>query len=313
MDTRVEGQGAAALSASHLSFRYGPVQAVKDVTFSVPEGETLAVLGPNGAGKSTLLSLLLGLLSPGEGNAQIFGRPAAEAVADGWVGAMLQERNLPSLVTGKNLLQYMGRLYPRALKWDEAADLAGITEFVNRSVDRLSGGQRRRIQFAIALASRAPVIFLDEPTEGMDVEARANLWTQFKSARDGGIGRTLIFTTHDLTEADRYADRILIMAQGEKVALDTPLSLKRSMTGSRVRFEGPPDLDLLSFSGQLGVEVVLLGGTRYEAIGEDSDRILRDLMNLGPRFSAFDVAKSSLEDVFRSLVAAGEMKEADKK
>ena len=204
--------------------------AVKAIDLSIGAGETVALLGPNGAGKSTTIDMLLGLTRPDRGIMSLLDRPPAQAVADGLVSAMLQAGALIRDVTPRELLTMMASLHPNSLGVQETLELTGLTEIADRRTHKLSGGQSQRVRFALALVSDPAVLVLDEPTVGMDVEARRDFWTSVREF--AARGKTVIFATHYLDEADAYADRVVLMAHGRVVA-DGPTSEIRSRVGSR--------------------------------------------------------------------------------
>jgi ABC-2 type transport system ATP-binding protein len=232
----------AAVQLNGLRKSYGEVRAVDGVDLSIAQGSMVALLGRNGAGKSTLLSLLLGLLSPDAGQARLFGREPEQAIRDGLVGAMPQEGGLIARVTVRELIGFVAGTYPRPLPLAEVLRLTQLTELAGRRVDKLSGGQAQRVRFAMAIAGDPSLIVLDEPTAALDVDARRQLWTVIGDW--AAQGKTVLFSTHYLEEADRYADRIVIVAAGRVAADGRGDQLKR--------LTGTADLD--------GAFVALTGG-----------------------------------------------------
>jgi ABC-2 type transport system ATP-binding protein len=223
---RTEGPASSRPVASleAVTRRYGSITAVDGVSLAVYRGQTVAFLGPNGAGKTTAVELLLGLLKPDEGEARLFGGPPAEAVASGLVGAMLQDAGLPSGATVAELIGLMQALYPDPLDLPEALRLADLEEVADRQVQRLSGGERQRVRLALALAGNPELLILDEPTAALDVEARRAFWARARDSVAGG--RTLLFATHRLEEADAVADRAVVVARGRLVADGSPAEIK---------------------------------------------------------------------------------------
>jgi len=206
------------------------VHAVKAIDLSIGAGETVALLGPNGAGKSTTIDMLLGLTRPDRGTISLLDRPPAQAVGDGLVAAMLQAGALIRDVTPRELLTLMASLHRNSLGVQETLELTGLSEIADRRTHKLSGGQSQRVRFALALVSDPAVLVLDEPTVGMDVEARRGFWASVREF--AARGKTVIFATHYLDEADAYADRVVLMAHGRVVA-DGPTSEIRGRVGSR--------------------------------------------------------------------------------
>jgi ABC-2 type transport system ATP-binding protein len=223
--TRPGAVPPAAVRLTGLRKSYGAVRAVDGVDLSIAQGSTVAVLGRNGAGKSTLLSLLLGLLPPDAGEARLFGQSPERAIRDGLVGAMPQEGGLIARVTVRELIGFMAGAYPRPLPLAEVLRLAQLTELAGRRVDKLSGGQAQRVRFAMAIAGDPRLLVLDEPTAALDVDARRQLWAVIRDWADQG--KTVLFSTHYLEEADRYADRIVMIAGGRVVADGRGDQLKR--------------------------------------------------------------------------------------
>jgi ABC-2 type transport system ATP-binding protein len=204
-----------------VSFSYGRTQALTEVSFVVPEGQTVALLGSNGAGKSTTVDLMLGLRKPRSGTVTVLGGRPEDAVAKGRVGAMLQTGGLPQDATVTDVVDLARRLYGKRRSLKELLDLAGLAEVSRRKTDALSGGQKQRVRFAVALAGRPDLLFLDEPTVALDFRARRQFW---KAVKDQG--NTVVFATHYLDEADAYADRVIVIDRGHVVAEGTPEQIK---------------------------------------------------------------------------------------
>ncbi|SMD13577.1 ABC transporter ATP-binding protein [Kibdelosporangium aridum] len=204
-----------------VSYRYGSVQALTEVSFTVPSGQTVALLGANGAGKSTAVDLLLGLKRPNTGTVTVLNGSPQDAVANGRVGAMLQSGGLPTDSTVKEVVDLACRLYGKRRTSKEVLDLAGLTELQRRKVDALSGGQAQRVRFAVAMAGRPELLFLDEPTVALDFKSRRQFWRAVKEE-----GNTVIFATHYLDEADEYADRVIVIDQGRVIADGSPKVIK---------------------------------------------------------------------------------------
>ncbi|WP_371529463.1 ABC transporter ATP-binding protein [Streptomyces sp. NBC_01283] len=288
-----------AVAFTSVGKAFGPLRAVDGVDLEIRRGETVALLGRNGAGKSTTISLLLGLDDPDTGRVELFGGPPEDAVRTGKVGAMLQEGRLVSRVTVRELVSFVAGRYPAPLPVGEALALAGIEELAGRRVDKLSGGQTQRVRFAVALAGDPALIVLDEPTAALDVEARQTFWTSMRAyARRG---HTVLFSTHYLEEADRHADRILVMDHGRIVADGSGEQVKRSAGGSTVSFDlaghGTEGLTLLP-----GVVSVEVRGDRARLRTRDSDATVIALAELGA-IRGLEVAAASLDEAFLALTA----------
>src|ERR1043165_9414974 len=233
-----------------VSYRYGSVQALTDVSFTVPSGQTVALLGANGAGKSTTVDLLLGLKRPGSGTVTVLGGPPHDAVTRGRVGAMLQTGGLPADSTVREIVGLACGLYGGRRTVADVLDLAGLREVGRRKVDALSGGQAQRVRFAVAMAGKPELLFLDEPTVALDFKARRQFWRSvragkpellfldeptvaldFKARRQfwrsvRAEGATVVFATHYLDEADEYADRVIVLDNGRVIADGPPAQVK---------------------------------------------------------------------------------------
>ncbi|WOX24667.1 ABC transporter ATP-binding protein [Streptomyces solicathayae] len=289
-----------AVAFETVTKSFGTVRAVDAVDLTIRRGETVALLGRNGAGKSTSIGLLLGLDEPDSGRVLLYGDAPAKAVRAGRVGAMLQEGRAVPRVTVGELLAFVSRAYPSPMPVAEALELAGLTEFAGRRVDRLSGGQTQRVRFAVALSGNPELIVLDEPTAALDVEARQVFWDAMRGyARRGN---TVLFSTHYLEEADAYADRIVVVDHGRVLADGTAAELKRNAGGSTVAFDlagGPSDgLELLP-----GVTSVEVRGDRARLRTDDSDATVRALA-AADAVRGLEVAPLSLNDAFLSLTSA---------
>jgi ABC-2 type transport system ATP-binding protein len=288
-----------AVSAVGLAKSYGSTVALAGLDLHVAAGETVALLGPNGAGKTTTIGLLLGLLSPGAGQVQLYGRPPSQAVAAGVVGAMLQDAGLMPGVRVGELLAMVRRLYPRPLSLDELAGISGLGSLLQRRADQLSGGQAQRVRFAIAIAGNPLLLVLDEPTSAMDVEARHNFWRQIHDFADRG--RTVLFATHYLHEADVAADRVVVIAAGRKIADAPPAALKAKFGDQQVRFtllQGSPSR-LAALDGVLAVDHE---DARVRLRSADSDATVRSLVGSGLRWSGLEVGGPDLETSFLRLL-----------
>ena len=224
----------AAVSLRGLTKRFGSLRAVDDLSLEIRRGETVALLGPNGAGKSTTVSMLLGLLAPDGGTVSVLGMTPTEAIQRGRVGAMLQEGSLMPGVRVGELLDYALSLSASPLSRKRLVAMAGLDGLERRRLDRLSGGQTQRARFALAIASEPDVLALDEPTAALDVEGRRDFWANMREYT--AAGRTVLFATHYLEEAEAFASRVVIIARGRIVADGSVAELKRNFGVHTVRF-----------------------------------------------------------------------------
>ncbi|GAA2131262.1 ABC transporter ATP-binding protein [Kitasatospora kazusensis] len=234
MSTRVN-EGGEVAAFRNVSKSYGRVKAVNGLDLVLRPGETVALLGPNGAGKSSSLDLLLGLRDPDQGSVSLFGGTPREAIETGRVGAMLQSGGLMGDVKVRELVKFACAVHPRGHRPEEVLRSAGITEIADRKVDKLSGGQEQRVRFALAVAGANDLIVLDEPTTGMDVSVRRQFWATMRAQADAG--RTVLFATHYLEEADSIADRVLVLHKGRLIADGTSAEIKAKAGARRITFE----------------------------------------------------------------------------
>jgi ABC-2 type transport system ATP-binding protein len=289
----VELQGAA----KSFRTRRGAVHAVRGIDVAMAPGETVALLGPNGAGKSTTIDMILGLTRPDRGRVSTLGRAPRKAVDDGLVGAMLQTGALIRDVTVRELIVLTASLYPAALDPDRTLELVGIHDIAQRRTQKLSGGQAQRVRFALAIAADPELLVLDEPTVGMDVESRRAFWTSMRAF--AGRGKTVLFATHYLEEADSYADRAVLMANGRIVA-DGSTGAIRALVGRRTIRATLPDAD-----GRLGdLRGVVSADRRGDSVVltcSDSDAAIRALLAEHPEARDIEIAGAGLEDAFVEL------------
>jgi ABC-2 type transport system ATP-binding protein len=289
------------LSGVSKSFgtRDGLVRAVRGVDLSVRAGEVVALLGPNGAGKSTTIDMLLGLTEPDAGTVRLLGGAAEDAIAAGGVGVMLQTGSLIRDVSVHELLTMIASLYPAPLAVDYAMQLAGIEPIAGRRTQKLSGGETQRLRFALALVCNPQLLVLDEPTVALDVEARHAFWTTMRAFAAGG--RTVLFATHHLEEADAYADRAVLIAGGRVVA-DGPTNEIRAMVGQRTIRASLGDVPLTALMLP-GVESVDRHGETVILRCSDADRALRALLDAFPDVRGIEVTGAGLEQAFLELTS----------
>jgi ABC-2 type transport system ATP-binding protein len=276
------------------------VHAVRGIDVSIDRGETVALLGPNGAGKSTTIDMVLGLTTPDAGTVSLVGEPPKKAVAAGRVGAMLQTGALIRDVKVRELLAMMAALHPHPLGVDEALELAGLADIADRRTHKLSGGQAQRVRFAIALVPDPGILILDEPTVGMDVEARRTFWISVRAF--AARGKTVIFATHYLEEADAYADRAVLISRGRIVA-DGPTSEIRARVGTRTIRATLPGADTAELASLPGVTSADRRGEEIVLICSDSDAAARALFDAYRDARDVEIASAGLEDAFIKLTA----------
>lgn len=303
---------AGATTTSVVAFEsvtksYGGVRAVDGLTLELHPGETVALLGPNGAGKSTTLDLLLGLKRPDSGVVRVFGAGPREAIVGGRVGAMLQSGGLMDEVTVGELVRLACDLHPKPFRVTDVLARAGISPIADRKVNKLSGGQAQRVRFALATAGDSDLIVLDEPTTGMDVTTRQAFWSTMREQADQG--RTVLFATHYLEEADAIADRVLVLHRGRLLADGTAAEIKAKAGARRIAFdlEGPIDeqaLRALPFLTSADVS-----GHTVRIQSTDADATVHALYGLGVYPRNLEVAGLGLEQAFVAITAAEEAKQ----
>lgn len=250
-----------------VSKRYGTVQALADVDLAVEPGELLALLGPNGAGKSTAVALCLGLAEPDSGEVGLFGERPQSLAARRRIGVMLQDAGIPDTLKVHELLEQTRSCYAQPFDVDDCVRMAGLDGLLHRPYGRLSGGQKRRVQFAMAICGRPGVLFLDEPTVGLDVEARSALWQAIRDLVSAGCA--VVLTTHYLEEAEALADRVVVLAQGRIVATGSVAQIRARITQRRIRCISSLDPDAIGAWPE--VRSVCRDGERIDIV-TDADR-----------------------------------------
>jgi ABC-2 type transport system ATP-binding protein len=296
-----------AVEINGLTKKFKEKTAVDDVTFSIKRGEIVAILGPNGAGKSTTMLMMLGLLNSTNGEAKLFGASTKETKIRERLGVMLQEVSLMDGLKVKELLQMVRGYYPDPFSLEQLCRLTGLTEEdLNKRTEKLSGGQKRRVGFAMAVAGNPDLLFFDEPTVGMDISSRKVFWDTVKELADEG--KTIIFSTHYLQEADDVAERIILFNKGKIVADGTPGEIKNQLLKRSVSFTTNVQLPKELFLQYPSVSDVVFKNGRMVIVTEDTDLILSKIFE--KKLDAHDifVDRGRLEEAFEQLTA--EQKEA---
>lgn len=277
--------------------RYGSVSALSGVDLKIYPGEVLALLGPNGAGKTTLIRLLLGLASPTRGTVRLFGDDPRETASRRRVGAMLQVGRVPETMHVREHIDLFSSYYPHPLPLKEVLATAGLEDIQKRQFGELSGGQKQRVLFALAICGNPDLVFLDEPTVGLDIESRRNLWDQIRKLT--ARGKSVLLTTHYLEEADALANRIAVIHQGKIVAEGTPQQIKAKAAGKRIRCV--TNLTEQALSLLSGVVSVRQDRTAFELQTNAAEETLRELLALDLELSELEVANAGIEDAFLAL------------
>ncbi|BCT91983.1 multidrug ABC transporter ATP-binding protein [Lysobacter helvus] len=281
----------------HASKSYGKIKALDGVDLALRGGELLALLGPNGAGKTTAIGLLLGLLRADAGTVELFGRDPQDIAARRNIGVMLQDAQLPATLRVGELIRLTASYYPSPRTVQESADLAGVADLLKRPYGKLSGGQQRRVQFALALCGRPKLLFLDEPTVGMDIQARQTLWAAIRHLVAEGNG--VVLTTHYLEEAEALADRVCVMARGRIISEGSVDALRARVSMKRVRCN--TTLSPTDVADWPGVVEATLEGDRLCIATEHAEAVVRRLLALDDTLSALEVRAAGLAEAFTEL------------
>jgi ABC-2 type transport system ATP-binding protein len=301
MTTDLVTQTQDAVSVSGLRKTFGAVTAVDGIDLTVAPGEVVALLGPNGAGKTTTIEMLLGLSRPDSGTVRVLGLDPVAAVRSGGVGAMLQSGGLLRDLSVGETVRLVAAMHRSPLPVGRALELAGIGDLADRRIETLSGGQRQRVLFALAVVPDPGLVVLDEPTVAMDVETRRAFWVAMHELAQEG--RSVLFATHYLDEADQSADRIVLMAAGRIVADGPATQIKAAVDVRRVRATLPAgDLDRLA--SLPGVSLAERQGATVTLTCDDADAALRALVETEPGARDFEVRGADLEDAFLALTAS---------
>jgi ABC-2 type transport system ATP-binding protein len=293
----------AGIRATGLTKSYGSVQAVRGIDLVIAPGETVALLGPNGAGKTTTIDMMLGLRRPDAGAVSVFGVPPAVAVRSGWTGGMLQTGSLPDHLRVRELLSLVASYYPHPLPVDDVLRLTGLGDLAERWTTKLSGGQVQRVRFGAALVANTDLLMLDEPTAGIDVEGRHEFWEVMRGLASGG--KTVVFATHYLEEADAFADRIVLVARGAVVADGAATEIK-ARAGSRTIRATLPEVDTQSLGALPGVVNVERHGDTVVLSCSEADAALAALLARFPQVRDVEARGGTLEEAFLELTSKGD-------
>ncbi|MEU5922110.1 ABC transporter ATP-binding protein [Streptomyces antimycoticus] len=302
------GTGAATTGAppvvrfEQVNKSYGSVRAVADLDLTLYPGETVALLGPNGAGKSSSLDLLLGLRHPDSGRVEVFGTTPRQAIVRGRVGAMLQSGALMEDVTVRELVGLACDLHPKGHPVDEVLERAGIAEIASRKVNKLSGGQEQRVRFAFATAGASDLIVLDEPTTGMDVASRQTFWGAMREQTKQG--RTILFATHYLEEADAIADRVIVLHGGRVLADGSSAEIKAMAGARRISFELDGPIDETALRALPALTGIDISGRTVRIRSTDADATVHAVYGLGLYPRGLEVTGLGLEQAFLAITDA---------
>jgi ABC-2 type transport system ATP-binding protein len=286
-----------AASLAGVSKSYDKIQALRTVNFTVGAGELVALLGPNGAGKTTAVKLLLGLMPPHAGKVRVFGSDPTNPKNRMRTGAMLQVGKVPETLKVREHIDLFSSYYPKPLPHAEVLAIAGLEKVSDRKFGDLSGGQRQRVLFALAICGDPDLLLLDEPTVGLDVEARRGLWDEIRRMVDRG--KSVLLTTHYLQEADALADRIAVINRGEIIAEGKPSEIKAQTSGKRIRCIS--QLSLSTVRQIPGVAEVKEDREAIEIHTAEAEAVVCELLTRDPRLSSLEITSAGLEEAFLAL------------
>ncbi len=301
-------QPIAQLQAVHK--RYGNITALDAVDLSLHRGEVLALLGANGAGKSTAIALMLGLLKPDAGSAELFGRTPDTLAVRQRIGVMLQAAGIPDNLKVAELLDLTRSYYPAPRSVADCVALAGLDGLLDRRYGRLSGGQQRRVQFALAICGNPQVLFLDEPTTGLDIDARQRMWATIRELVAAGTG--ILLTTHYLEEAEALAQRVVVLNRGRVAAAGTMLEVRAHVSQRRIRCLSALDAaDVVTWPGVRSAVRGQDGNpARIEVLADAVEPVLRRMLAEDAALSDLDIQRAGLADAFLELTRDDAQKEA---
>jgi ABC-2 type transport system ATP-binding protein len=299
--TELASASPVVASLERVNKNYGPVRALNGVDFRVHAGEVVALLGPNGAGKTTAVKLLLGLLMPNSGKARVFGGDPTNPENRMRTGAMLQVGRVPETLRVREHIDLFSSYYQKPLAPAEVLAIAGLEKLSDRKFGDLSGGQKQRVLFALAICGDPDLLFLDEPTVGLDVEARRMLWDEIRQLVRRG--KTVLLTTHYLQEADALADRVAVINKGEIIAEGTPAVIKAQTAGKRIRCI--TSLSLNAIRELAGVTEAKADREAVEIHAEEAESVVRELLGRDASLSGLEVTSAGLEEAFLALTQEG--------
>jgi ABC-2 type transport system ATP-binding protein len=287
-------RGDVVARLESASKRYGGVLALDRVDLQVRRGEVLALLGPNGAGKTTAISLLLGLLRTDTGSATLFEAAPQALASRRRIGAMLQTSGVPETLCVGELVALFRSYYPHPRTVADIVQMAGIGDLLKRRYGKLSGGQQRRTQFALALAGNPEILFLDEPTTGLDIDARETLWKTIRGLVQEGCA--VVLTTHYLEEAEALADRVSVLARGRVVAAGSVQQIRARVAQRQIRCVSGLAAGAIAKWPQ--VRSAIREGERIQIVTDAAEAVVRQLLAEDAGLSELEVKRAGLAEAF---------------
>jgi ABC-2 type transport system ATP-binding protein len=281
----------------NVSKRYGKVTALNGLSLSVHAGEILAMLGPNGAGKTTAVSLLLNLIEADSGKVNLFNQDPQALAARQRIGVMLQSATLPETLRVSELITLTQSYYPFPRELKDIAEMAGITDLLQRPYGKLSGGQQRRVQFAMAICAKVEILFLDEPTVGLDIEAREAMWMSLRKLVTEGCA--IVLTTHYLEEAEALANRVMVIAQGSVIAEGTVESIRSRVALRKIRCIS--NLDISTIKQWPQIDSATHDGQYVTIQTADAESVTRQLLNADAGLTQLEIKRAGLAEAFIEL------------
>ncbi|GIH73780.1 ABC transporter ATP-binding protein [Planobispora longispora] len=275
--------------------RYGDVLALDGLSLDIRSGELVGLLGPNGAGKSTLINLFVGLRKPSSGRVELLGGSPADPARRRGIGVTPQETGLPATLRVREVVDFVAAHYPRSVERGALLERFGLSGLERRQIGGLSGGQKRRLAVALAFVGDPRLVFLDEPTTGLDVEARRSLWEAVRHFH--AEGGTVVLTSHYLEEVEALAERVVVIGQGRILADGTTAEVRDIAGVRRVTLTAG---DLPELPGVLSAE---RDGARTHLLTTDADTLVRALVRADVPFSDLEIRPTSLEEAFITITA----------
>lgn len=290
----------ASIQLEHVTKQFKDRTAVDDLSLTIAEGSVVALLGPNGAGKTTTVSMMLGLKQPTSGTIRLLGGQPGDVKVKDRLGAMLQDvHTIDGLKVGETI-DLFRHYYSKPLPLSRLLQISGLEAEKSKMGAALSGGQKRRMGFALALAGDPSVLFLDEPTVGMDVTSRQIFWETVRAM--AGQGRTIILTTHYLDEADAIADRVVVINKGKLIADGTPAEIKASTNSKTLSFTAGSALTQEQVRSLPGIIDAVWSGERVKLFSNNTDQLITDIVRLNMDVKDIEIKSGGLEEAFQFLV-----------